>query len=138
MGNLTAKGALIPGGPDDFDNASLTPDLTRKKKRPVAVKHQPEAVLKAVRKITGEYDEEALERERGKSRFTGQESMGFCELAHKTENFCDRCTLYWAMILTFLFGTTMPLTFFILKFLVSDLGRSAATTQPLPEGVEKD
>ena len=95
-------------------------------------------MLAAVKKVTGEYDEEALERERGKNRFTGQQAMGFCELAHKLENKCDRCTMYSAMILTLLFGTTMPLTFFILRFLVTDLGESAAAPAKLPEGVKKD
>lgn len=86
----------------------------------------PKNVQKAVAKLCENFDEDALEKERGKTRFTGSGEMDWCELANKSETSCDMCMFYGAATMTVFFGAMMPLTFFILRFLVSDLGGSAA------------
>ena len=48
--------------------------------------------------------------------------MAWCDLVGRSAEGGDLCLLYTAFAITFIFGATMPLTFFVLRFLVSDLG----------------
>lgn len=68
-----------------------------------------------------DYDPEKLKTS-GESEYSSGDKIGFCALAHRNTNLCDRLMFYFGITFSSLFGAALPASFLIFASMVKDLG----------------
>jgi hypothetical protein len=60
-------------------------------------------------------------------KMEGKRKVGLCESLNRYSSVCDKCLLYSGLLISFVQGAGMPMMFFVMKGMMSNMGDAASS-----------